>query len=62
MTTTNNSINNLTHELKTPVFLIKLAAKILEERLQVSEHTVLQLIKRESDRLLYCFISIKYLI
>ncbi|MFD2825318.1 histidine kinase dimerization/phospho-acceptor domain-containing protein [Leeuwenhoekiella polynyae] len=52
----------MTHELKTPVFLIKLAAKILEERLQVSEHTVLQLIKRESDRLLYCFISIKYLI
>lgn len=52
ISTTNNFINNLTHELKTPVFSIKLATKILEERLPDKEQPVLKLIKRESDRLL----------
>lgn len=52
ITTTNSFINNLTHELKTPVFSIKLATKILEERIPVEEQLVLRLIKRESDRLL----------
>lgn len=52
ISTTNNFINNLTHELKTPVFSIKLATKILEERLPEKEQPVLKLIKRESDRLL----------
>ena len=32
ITTTNEFINNLTHELRTPVFSISLAAKILSER------------------------------
>lgn len=33
ITTTNEFINNLTHELRTPVFSISLAAKILNERI-----------------------------
>lgn len=52
ITSTNSFINNLTHELKTPVFSIKLATKILEERTPAEEQHVLRLIKRESDRLL----------
>ncbi|GLU44910.1 cell wall metabolism sensor histidine kinase WalK [Allomuricauda sp. NBRC 101325] len=51
ITTTNDFINNLTHELKTPVFSIGLATKILEEGLPENKRTVVELIRRESDRL-----------
>lgn len=51
ITTTNEFINNLTHELKTPVFSIALATKILEQE-QISERrTILALIKKETERL-----------
>ncbi|WP_090297371.1 sensor histidine kinase [Flagellimonas zhangzhouensis] len=51
ITTTNDFINNLTHELKTPVFSIGLATKILEEDLPENKRTIVELIRRESDRL-----------
>ena len=51
ITTTNDFINNLTHELKTPVFSISLASKILEEGITPEKKPVLELIRRETDRL-----------
>ncbi|WP_242528045.1 sensor histidine kinase [Allomuricauda sp. CAU 1633] len=51
ITTTNDFINNLTHELKTPVFSIGLASKILEEDISEEKKPVLELIRRETDRL-----------
>ncbi|KAB7530508.1 GHKL domain-containing protein [Flagellimonas olearia] len=51
ITTTNDFINNLTHELKTPVFSIGLASKILEDGLPEDKKPVLELIRRETDRL-----------
>lgn len=51
ITTTNDFINNLTHELKTPVFSISLASKILEEGISPEKKPVLELIRRETDRL-----------
>ncbi len=51
ITTTNDFINNLTHELKTPVFSIGLASKILEDGLTEDKKPVLELIRRETDRL-----------
>lgn len=51
ITTTNDFINNLTHELKTPVFSIGLASKILEEGISEEKKPVLELIRRETDRL-----------
>ncbi|WP_318308128.1 sensor histidine kinase [Flagellimonas crocea] len=51
ITTTNDFINNLTHELKTPVFSIGLASKILEEEVPEDKKSVVQLIRTESDRL-----------
>lgn len=51
ITTTNDFINNLTHELKTPVFSIGLASKILEEGISQEKKPVLELIRRETDRL-----------
>jgi two-component system phosphate regulon sensor histidine kinase PhoR len=51
ITTTNEFINNLTHELKTPVFSISLATKILEEGGYSERETVLKLIRRETVRL-----------
>ncbi len=51
ITTTNDFINNLTHELKTPVFSIGLATKILEKDLPENKKTIVELIRRESDRL-----------
>tara|TARA_R110002012_G_scaffold60400_5_gene158161 strand:- start:311 stop:1585 length:1275 start_codon:yes stop_codon:yes gene_type:complete len=50
-TTTNDFINNLTHELKTPVFSIGLATKILEEDVPDNKKAVVELIRSESDRL-----------
>lgn len=51
ITTTNDFINNLTHELKTPVFSIGLASKILEEGISEEKRPVVELIRRETDRL-----------
>ncbi|MBR9853699.1 MAG: HAMP domain-containing histidine kinase [Algicola sp.] len=51
ITTTNDFINNLTHELKTPVFSIGLATKILKEDLPEEKKEVVDLIRTESDRL-----------
>ncbi|WP_127138935.1 sensor histidine kinase [Flagellimonas oceanensis] len=50
-TTTNDFINNLTHELKTPVFSIGLASKILEADVPDSKKAVVDMIRTESDRL-----------
>ena len=50
-TTTNDFINNLTHELKTPVFSIGLASKILKEDVPDNKKEVVELIRTESNRL-----------
>ncbi|MEH6406830.1 MAG: HAMP domain-containing sensor histidine kinase, partial [Leeuwenhoekiella sp.] len=49
--TTNDFINNLTHELKTPVFAIGLATKILEEDCDEQKKPVISLIRIQVDRL-----------
>ena len=51
ITTTNEFINNLTHELKTPVFSIGLASKILEEGVSEDKRPVVELIRKETSRL-----------
>ena len=51
ITTTNEFINNLTHELKTPVFSIGLASKILEEGVSEDKKPVVELIRKETNRL-----------
>ena len=51
ITTTNSFINNLTHELKTPVFSISLATKLLEEGLEVSKKPILQIVKQQTNRI-----------
>lgn len=51
ITTTNEFINNLTHELKTPVFSIGVAAKILEEVVPGDKQPVLQIIKQQVQKL-----------
>lgn len=51
ITTTNAFINNLTHELKTPVFSIGLATKILEEGIEADKKPILQIIRQQIERL-----------
>jgi two-component system phosphate regulon sensor histidine kinase PhoR len=51
ITTTNAFINNLTHELKTPVFSIGLATKILEDGLDPKKQQFLTIIRQQLDRL-----------
>ena len=51
ITTTNEFINNLTHELKTPVFSIGLATKILEEKSNSSNKEVISLIRNQVEKL-----------
>ena len=51
ITTTNAFINNLTHELKTPVFSIGLATKILEESIDPNKKPILKIIRQQTERL-----------
>lgn len=51
ITTTNEFINNLTHELKTPVFSIGLASKILNDRVAEDDRELVQTIRTQTDRL-----------
>lgn len=51
ITTTNEFINNLTHELKTPVFSIGLATKILEKDLDEKHKPILAIIRQQIERL-----------
>lgn len=49
--TTNEFINNLTHELKTPVFSIGLATKLLEKDSTTEQKPIIVLIRQQIDRL-----------
>lgn len=51
ITTTNEFINNLTHELKTPVFSIGLATKILDETSLPNQKPILGIIRQQVKRL-----------
>jgi two-component system phosphate regulon sensor histidine kinase PhoR len=51
ITSTNEFINNLTHELRTPVFSIGVATKILEEKDHQDERELVTLIRKQVDRL-----------
>ena len=51
ITTTNEFINNLTHELRTPVFTISLAAKILDEKLGDSQRELTGRILKQTRKL-----------
>lgn len=51
ITTTNEFINNLTHELKTPVFSIGLATKILNESALEEQKPILNMIRQQVKRL-----------
>ncbi len=48
---TNEFLNNLTHELRTPVFGIQLATKILQEKQGSENQALLSLIRSQTDRL-----------
>ena len=51
ITTTNDFINNLTHELNTPVFSIGLASKILQEKSSDDNKELVSLIRTQVDKL-----------
>ena len=51
ITHTNEFINNLTHELKTPVFSIGLATKILDEKADPDQKQIVSLIRQQVNRL-----------
>jgi two-component system, OmpR family, phosphate regulon sensor histidine kinase PhoR len=51
ITTTNEFINNLTHELKTPVFSIGLATKIMDEQATAEQKPLLAIIRQQIKRL-----------
>ncbi|AVR46252.1 two-component sensor histidine kinase [Christiangramia fulva] len=51
ITTTNEFINNLTHELKTPVFSVGLATKILEESVQEKQKPIVAMIRQQVEKL-----------
>ncbi|MCG9970611.1 sensor histidine kinase [Christiangramia crocea] len=51
ITITNDFINNLTHELKTPVFSIGIATKILEKDLNEKQKPILFQIRKQVSRL-----------
>jgi two-component system phosphate regulon sensor histidine kinase PhoR len=51
ITTTNEFINNLTHELRTPVFSISLAAKILEGRVGEKDREMTETILQQTRKL-----------
>jgi len=51
ITITNEFINNLTHELKTPVFSIGIASKILLEKTENENKELVSLIRSQVDKL-----------
>ncbi|MDC7995346.1 sensor histidine kinase [Altibacter sp. HG106] len=51
ITTTNEFINNLTHELKTPVFAIGIATKLLQKDASEAQEPVIQSIRQQTERL-----------
>jgi two-component system phosphate regulon sensor histidine kinase PhoR len=51
ITSTNEFINNLTHELKTPVFSMGVASKILEEKIDGESKEVVGLMRTQLDKM-----------
>ncbi len=51
ITTTNEFINNLTHELKTPVFAIGIATKLLQKDASEAQEPIITSIRQQTERL-----------